>query len=257
MNRHSVRTPTINAGFWAGVVVFVLTLVGTGWLVSAVVDAVTDPQQLPIAKVRSFGERHFVSDAQIQAALDAEGGLASLMVQDMDEVKARIEALPWVARVSVRRTWPDAVSLYITEQQPVARWNDGFLLNAAGQPFAVPDPERAGPLPQLRGPSGSEAKVLDGWQRFSSLLTAGGHAAAAVALSSRHAWQVTLDSGIELRLGTEDGINRIDRFMKVFSSLPDTDKTRLAYADLRYDTGLAVGWKPEEPKPTDTKKKGS
>ena len=57
--------------------------------------------------------------------------------QVIAKAETLIEALPWVARVSVRRTWPDAVSLYITEQVPVARWNSQQLLNAAGQPFAA------------------------------------------------------------------------------------------------------------------------
>ncbi len=249
--------PASRASFWAGVVVFAVTVLATGWLVMAVTQAVTDPNQLPIAKVHTFGERRFVSDAEIQQALRADGGLESLIEQDMAEVKARIEALPWVARVSVRRTWPDAVSLYITEQVPVARWNSQQLLNAAGQPFAVPDRERAGPLPQLQGPDDSSAKVLDGWQRFSQLLAQGGHRPVLVALSSRHAWQVQLSSGIELRLGKEDSINRIDRFMKVFSSLPAEEQPRVAYADMRYDTGLAMGWRPEEAQPTNGKQKGT
>lgn len=243
--------------FWAGVVVFALTVAATGWLVLAVTRAVTDPNQLPIARVHTFGERHFVSDEQIQQALRANGGLASLIEQDMAEVKARIEALPWVARVSVRRTWPDAVSLYITEQVPVARWNSQQLLNAAGQPFTVPDRERAGPLPQLQGADDSSAKVLDGWQRFSQLLAQGGHEPVLLTLTSRHAWNIQLSSGIELRLGKEDDINRIARFINVFSKLSAAEQPRVAYADMRYDTGLAMGWRPEEAQPTNGKQKGT
>ena len=139
----------------------------------------------------------------------------------------------------------------------MARWNSQQLLNAAGQPFMVPDRELAGPLPLLQGPDGSSAKVLDGWRRFNQLLANGGHQPVLVALTSRHAWLIRLNSGIELRLGTEDSINRIDRFMKVFSSLPAAEQPRVAYADMRYDTGLAMGWRPEEVQPTNGKQKGT
>lgn len=76
-------------------------------------------------------------------------------------------------------------------------------------------------------------------------------------MSERFSWQLTLSDGVLLNLGREDRIVRIQRFMDIYpriksqalienSSLKKKKKSThkvIDYIDLRYDTGLAVGWK--------------
>ncbi len=51
----------------------------------------------------------------------------------------------------------------------------------------------------------------------------------------------TLGNGIMLELGREDKMARIQRFINVYPELVKQEKS-VARVDLRYDTGLAVGW---------------
>ncbi len=71
-------------------------------------------------------------------------------------------------------------------------------------------------------------------------------------LSERFSWQLTLNDGVTLNLGREERVERIQRFMDVYSLIKAQLKVEkeqnqaVDYIDLRYDTGLAVGWKTVE-----------
>jgi cell division protein FtsQ len=60
-------------------------------------------------------------------------------------------------------------------------------------------------------------------------------------LSERFAWQVQLNNGIKLNLGRQEFINRLQRFINLYPLLQQ-DERDINYVDLRYDTGMAVGW---------------
>ena len=44
-----------------------------------------------------------------------------------------------------------------------------------------------------------------------------------------------------LKLGRQEYINRLQRYIDVYPLLAEDQKS-VSYVDLRYDTGLAVGW---------------
>lgn len=62
-----------------------------------------------------------------------------------------------------------------------------------------------------------------------------------LSLSERFVWQVQLKNGIKLNLGRQEFIDRLQRFIDVYPLLAQQEKA-VKYVDLRYDTGVAVGW---------------
>ena len=65
-------------------------------------------------------------------------------------------------------------------------------------------------------------------------------------LTERYSWQLILVDGVSLNLGREDRIQRVQRFMDAYRQIKAfaQDDMQVDYIDLRYDTGMAVGWKP-------------
>ena len=61
-------------------------------------------------------------------------------------------------------------------------------------------------------------------------------------LSERFAWRLQLDNGIVLNLGRQEYVARLQRYIDIFPYLRD-QSDNIEYVDLRYDTGMAVGWK--------------
>ena len=146
-------------------------------------------------------------------------------------------------RASVRKQWPNRLKVYLVEQTPVARWNEDLMLNPYGESFNAEGKSLG--LPQLFGPGGSEKTALEGYNAMQSLLAGRELTIAELSLSERYAWQVQLKNGIEVNLGRQEFIDRLQRFVDVYPLLAKQPKA-IQYVDLRYDTGLAVGWSEDD-----------
>ncbi|MGL4769777.1 MAG: cell division protein FtsQ/DivIB, partial [Plesiomonas shigelloides] len=94
------------------------------------------------------------------------------------------------------------------------------------------------------GPEGSEKEVLDAWHSMEKLMQENGFHLTMLALSPRHSWQAGLDGDIRLELGRGNRMERLKRFIELYPLLQQQTDKRISYVDLRYDTGLAVGWAP-------------
>ena len=208
-----------------------------GWKLHQVLN---DAQTLPIEAVAIKGDRTYTSDKAIQTALQSLMQ-RSFFSADIAEVQHALEDLPWVYRASVRREWPAKLKVYLQEQHPVAHWNGDAWLNEHGEVFVAPPQDSLQALPQLSGPEDMALEVLTSYQQVSALLKINGFDLSHLSLSPRHAWHAQLENGIFLDLGREDKMARIQRFINVYPVLAKQTK-KVARIDLRYDTGLAVGW---------------
>ncbi|MDP5029723.1 MAG: cell division protein FtsQ/DivIB [Paraglaciecola sp.] len=201
-----------------------------------------DEQRAPLQKIIISGQRQFIDDANIEK-LVRQSQPGSFFELDVSQTHQMIEALPWVYRASVRKRWPNGLEIYVVEQVPAARWNDDLLLNQHGEVFdgiEVATRENIS-LPSLFGPGGSEQTALQGYRNMQSLLEVTHLQISELFLSERFAWNLRLANGIKLNLGRSEFIDRLQRFVDIFPLISTQDKT-VDYVDLRYDTGLAVGW---------------
>ncbi|QDF76713.1 MULTISPECIES: cell division protein FtsQ/DivIB [Shewanella] len=223
-----------------GLIFLFLVLCGLslgGWKLHLVLN---DADALPIEAVAIKGDRQFTSDAEIRSALQ-DLMQRSFFSADVNQVQQALENLPWVYHASVRREWPAKLKVFLVEQKPVAHWNETDWLNEQGQVFKAPNRDGIGQLPNLVGPEDQALSVLTSYRQVSELLKINGFDLTRLELSPRHAWIAVLENGIELNLGREDKMARVQRFIHVYPTLMKQDKP-VARVDLRYDTGLAVGW---------------
>jgi cell division protein FtsQ len=171
----------------------------------------------------------------------------------VNEVQKSVLTLPWVYSVAVRKQWPNELKIYVVDQRPVALWNGEFLINQQGNVFQANIDRINHYLPSFFGPEGSEALALENYINISSLLDFQSLAIDELVLSERFSWLLTLDDGVTLNLGREERVERVQRFMDVYPIIKAQLKVKknakkqlnqaVDYIDLRYDTGLAVGWK--------------
>lgn len=160
---------------------------------------------------------------------------------DLGEVRAAIEALPWVRSVQVRRAWPDRLEVTIEEHVPLAHWGKNALVNTFGERFDV---RSDASLPRLEGPPGTAREVARRYLRFGEILAPLGLKVVQVVLTPRFAWRLTLDSGLHIELGRDAGTPpveaRLARFAAAYpqtlAALPQVHAT----VDLRYPNGFAL-----------------
>ena len=87
------------------------------------------------------------------------------------------------------------------------------------------------------------------------MLRVNGLTLTSLALSERFSWQLWLDNGIRLNLGRKDKAKRVQRFIDVYPRMEQRADAQVDTIDLRYDTGLAVSFKPVQEEQLQNKSK--
>jgi len=161
---------------------------------------------------------------------------------NVSQIQAAVRAVPWVSSAAVRRSWPHTLYIDITEEVPVARWNGTGLMDAQGRVFVHSMNGAWAKLPRLSGPEGSEQDVLAEFNAFTSLLTTRGLTLQQLTVDARGDSTLELNDGIEVRLGRADAEARLKRFATVALPTLSEKLAAVAYVDMRYTNGFAVGW---------------
>lgn len=196
----------------------------------------------PVRSVAVEGDFRFMQRERIVARLEAHTR-GRLMTISLDDIRAALMDDPWVDGVSVRRHWPDRLSIRITEQQPIAYWGDTALVNHRGELFQPDRIPVLADLPVLHGPVGSARDVMQRYQELKGLLAAAHLDIARLQMDERQAWRLQLVPDMELVFGQGDLPAKLNRFLIAWQSELQEHATRIERIDLRYGNGLAVRWR--------------
>lgn len=209
------------------------------WLLSG------ERRMFPVQYVRVEGDIENLDEARFVRTLSSgvSGGYFSL---DIAQVEHLARSFSWVERAQVERLWPDTVVIRIIEHKPVARWGSDELLNYRGERFTQASPAQFSGLPAIDAPAGTEREMLAVLAGLNQRLGGRGLKVAALALSKRHAWVLTLDNGLQLYVGRQDPLVAADRFLELIPKLGEERARRLARLDLRYPSGFSIVWKADE-----------
>lgn len=198
--------------------------------------------------IRAYALTHktqFTTNADIREALSKEPSLKGYFGQDIQEVKDKLLSISWVKDVVVRKLYPDRLSITLVEHRPVAVWNDINFVSEQGTVFSLPkDRLDTKDLPLLYGPDTEGKSVLEAWNKIKTDLHARNLDLTSISVDDRGSWTIQLSNQVELRLGRGEWISKIDRFVIIFPEINVPEGSRLAYVDLRYPYGAAVGFSP-------------
>jgi cell division protein FtsQ len=212
-------------------------------LLGAVFYAVHLPGLFPLRSVRLSDVPQRVEPAEVLQAVHNEVQ-GNFFTVDIERLRQSLEKLPWVRSVSIRREFPHRLSVRLEEHRALARWNDTALVNRQGEVFYVGNDWVAQSeqlLPGFTGQDGTAAEVTHQYVQFSQQLTALDLQVTRIALSPRHAWQLSLSNGMVLELGSEDMQQKLERFVEVYPYSLAAIESKAKYVDLRYRNGFAVG----------------
>ncbi|MBU2926210.1 cell division protein FtsQ/DivIB [Colwellia sp. 4_MG-2023] len=241
--------------FGVGLAFFVCVLIGLfslGWWLS---EVFIERERSPVNSIVIMGEMPYTQRTEVLESM-SNIDLGNFFQVDVNEIQSQVSKLPWVYSVAVRKQWPNEVRIYVVDQTPIALWNGDFILNKFGKAFQAEQKAIKQTLPQFFGPEGSELLALQNFNNLNDLLEYRDLAIDELILGERFSWQLTLNNGIRLNLGREERVKRVQRFMDVYplinEHLLEQNKSKkelkqaVDYIDLRYDTGLAVGWKEKD-----------
>lgn len=202
------------------------------------------PDILPIRNVRVEGEFRQLSPDRLEAIVTdtVRGGFFNVNVDVIQKVLLHD---PWVYQVTVRRNWPDGLTVKVSEQVAVAQWDQSGLINSDGELFAPEPYTYPKGLPRLIGPENTYPQMLRQLQIFQEDLKSTGFRISELTLNERRSWTVQLTDGPLLILGRKNISKRMDRITAYMTSGLQKNMQDMEIIDLRYTNGFAVRWKPD------------
>lgn len=195
----------------------------------------------PIAQVQVEGAFRYADKAQVEQLI-AQALNDNFLRLDLAQVRAQLEHSPWVERAAVRRQWPDTLRVRIHEQHPIARWGENGFLNRKGDIIRVDSPEKITHLPWLDGHDEDATKVMRYYLEVGELLRARGLILKSFKSDARKSWEMEVGDEIRIMIGRDAMMEKLQRFLAVYDLVLHERWQEVASVDLRYHSGVAVGW---------------
>jgi len=225
-----------------------LVLLATALSLSAIVlvalDKLYRPDAFVINQLKIKGQFRYLQPEDVEAVI-GDDALTNFFSVQLNELKQRIEGLPWVQHADVRRKWPNTLQVNVQEHVPVMRWKGGKWVTSSGVVIDLPG-EVIVPNAMLLSANESEAAyVLKQAFVWKKRMVSKHLVLLEVQLSASGAWTLTLQhetnsTQFELLLGHEKIEQRLIRFEALFEQLIREPNQQLKRVDARYPDGLAV-----------------
>jgi len=201
---------------------------------------------MPLKYVRTEGIFQYLSKNEVQAVLQPLV-LTGFFDVNMQAIHAAVATLPWVDTVAVKRIWPDAIDIKVSEKKPYARWGKNSLITEQGVIFTPKNTDQFQSMTAVTGPESQQVRVLEIMKGIKTALADQSMELAEFSVNDRWAWKIKLATGLEILLGRNEQLKKLQRFLKTLNVLKQEQVEQIAVVDLRYPNGYAVSWKPGVP----------
>lgn len=226
-------------GFGAVISLVVLLCYGLGTWVMGQLDR-------PVTSVKINGEFTRIAQKDVAEMIYDSMG-SSFMKLDLELIQQRLEQQAWIDRVRVARRWPDQLEVTVIEHKPIARWGKTDALNHRGEVIRLTNEKAAEELlrglPELDGVEGMEQAMMAQYQTLNKMLMEHGLSVKLLACDAARNWTMTLSDGVIVRVGRDQLIEKMRRFLLVYQTQLQTQWADLSSIDLRYYNGVAVQWR--------------
>ncbi|MDR2216002.1 MAG: cell division protein FtsQ/DivIB [Nevskiaceae bacterium] len=234
--KRRLKLPSINWGRWLSAMAMCAALVAGGFALKLALNR-------PLDRIAVEGRFQRVSPLDIEKAVRGAVGDAGVFSVNLETVSRAVRQIPWVDGVRIARGWPNELIVRVEEQRPVARWGETGLVNVRGELFVNDARHIPVELPELVGPAGAEAAMTQWLLETQGRLVEADLRMSQLKLDERGAWEMSLANGVVVRLGRLQAQQRFDRFMDVAARIVASRAADIAYVDLRYANGFAIGWR--------------
>lgn len=206
----------------------------------------TTPGRFGVARVSISGELKEIDPAQIADEVGKMVGGKNIVTLDLLPLHNALLQMPWVSKVSVNKRFPDLIEVELTEHFASARWKQSGLYDAQTKSVFYPDlKDFHSSLVTLSAPRDEQApEVYDHAYQFIALTQNTSYMIEEVQLDIVSGYRVRLSGDVWVILGRESSpdlpLIRLKRFILAFASTK-LKLSDVAYVDMRYDNGFAVG----------------
>lgn len=243
--------------WWMGLIIFVLVPLGAGgYFLGAYLLNSAHFQVVSPADVTVEGN-HYVSREEVLAALGVQAGASrkesNIFSGSLNQREGRIESLSWVQSVTVVRSYPHSLVVYIKERHPVAFVNVGGRIQMVdGQGVLLDSPEKGHfdfPIVKgldFQGNPADRAARLELYQEFvqetSQKMASSGWVVSEVDLSDGSNLKALLVQNGQTLLVYFGNSGFLSRFENLVTVLPQLRRTnaKIDSVDLRFRNQVVV-----------------
>lgn len=234
-----LRPALVSVGYLlAGATAWLLVNQGLAWL--------QRPDTLPVERIRTMNTLNYSDPADLQNTL-APLVRTGLFAVDATAIKTVLEARPWIDQVTVRRSWPATVELFVTEHQPVARFAEAALATDRGQVIYPESIAGFEALPRLLGDEAAAADLVTAARILQNDELTGAWQLQELRGTAQGALHARFAKGPALQLGSGDlraALHRLAQVLPMVRRTAARHDRALAALDLRYEHGAAASWQP-------------
>jgi cell division protein FtsQ len=177
-------------------------------------------------------------------ALWREGHLLQI---PLSAIHREILRFPWVKSAQLWRVWPDQLKIQIEPHEVRAQWRgegDAFaVVTREGKLLPLGQTAIPTGLPLLEGPADRVAELWEMYEQLQGVLNGTPYKIKGLHGVADSYWEIRLDNEIAIILGKEGVHKQMQRLIYVLQQPSKRLVNRIAYIDLRYPDGFAVGWK--------------
>ncbi len=213
-------------------------------------EAVDQMMERPITEIKIESEFHFLSSEESRELI-SKNIKGHFLTEDLLGMREKLLQNPWIDDVILSRRWPDSLVIKITEQVPVARWNESAFINNRGEVIFIASPSKTLSdgqkqlryLPHLRGEDKQAFEMLNEFYRLTEIVKGSQLMIAELEKDVRGNWSATMNNGWQVMIGRDHLEEKLKRFNRVVNQQLKPVAYNISVIDLRYEHGLAVRWK--------------
>ena len=232
------------AGMGRAALLLVATCFSFAVVALVLLDQLYSPESFAIDQLQIKGSFKQIKPQQVEAVV-MQKPLGNFFSIDLDDIKQRVEQLPWVQQADVRREWPNSLLIHVDEQEAVMRWQNDRWVNPLGQIIDLPIAPNSSKQIVLSGSEKDSLRMMHTASQWAQRVSRIGLQLIGLSLSDRQAVSLTLlevsrQSQFQVMLGRTEVEQRLTRFLTLFEQQYRNSDQRLLRVDVRYPDGLAI-----------------
>lgn len=196
----------------------------------------------PIKHIKIISEYNYVNKELVKKIIVINYSNINFFHTDIYKIKQKLQDIPWVYTVYIKRKWPDTLIIKITEQNAILQFGINKLINDKGDIFQPPINSFPKNLPiiickkeKIISLFALYNKLLDIFKSLNLKITK-------LIFDENGYIEITLDDDSKIQFFEYNAIKSILQLEKFYNKIIINNNKKPKNIDLRYHNGMAIKW---------------
>ncbi len=176
---------------------------------------------------------HYLDVDEVKVSIGQALEFENFVTVNVGDLQEKLQANPWVKEASVKRKWYNELEIEITEEEPVARWNDQ-LVDLEGNLFKPKNIDEFDFI-AIESNYKNRAEIVKKALEINEALNRVGLHLSRLKFDEREAWTILLKEDVRLLFGTEGFDEKFALFIDKYPEQLQRDFSRISQINFHYN----------------------